>query len=400
MPGFKLLLVLRENWRPVLVVHVFFSLAGVALLTPLFSFTLRSLLALSGRSAAADQDIAALLLTPGGLLGGVFLAALLLAIVSLELGALLFIAAAAEQGQRLSPADAIIRALRRAPRLLLFTLALTARVLVYLAPFLLAVWLIAAWLLRDHDINYYLAEHPPQFIAAVILGAGCALLLCWFLGRRLLDWSLGLPITLFEDVAPRSSFAASSALTGQAGDRPDIARRLLGWLLLALLLSSLPPLLLAAGVGALINMVGDTLGVLVPLLGVAVVLTLGLNLLTSALVLGALAFVIARLYLENAEPATPVAQPSPQDIAGQRGWTTTGIVTSALAITALAIGTGLYLLHGLPLEDRTVIVAHRGAAGAAPENTLAAIERAIADGADWVEIDVQETPRRRGRGHP
>jgi glycerophosphoryl diester phosphodiesterase len=38
-----------------------------------------------------------------------------------------------------------------------------------------------------------------------------------------------------------------------------------------------------------------------------------------------------------------------------------------------------------------LIVAHRGAAGAAPENTLASVERALADGTDWVEIDVQET---------
>jgi glycerophosphoryl diester phosphodiesterase len=37
------------------------------------------------------------------------------------------------------------------------------------------------------------------------------------------------------------------------------------------------------------------------------------------------------------------------------------------------------------------VIGHRGAAALAPENTLAAVERAIEDGADWVEIDVQET---------
>ena len=34
---------------------------------------------------------------------------------------------------------------------------------------------------------------------------------------------------------------------------------------------------------------------------------------------------------------------------------------------------------------------YRGAAGKAPENTLAAIHQAIEDQADWIEIDVQET---------
>jgi glycerophosphoryl diester phosphodiesterase len=37
------------------------------------------------------------------------------------------------------------------------------------------------------------------------------------------------------------------------------------------------------------------------------------------------------------------------------------------------------------------IVAHRGASGTAPENTLVALERARAAGAQWVEVDVQRT---------
>ena len=37
------------------------------------------------------------------------------------------------------------------------------------------------------------------------------------------------------------------------------------------------------------------------------------------------------------------------------------------------------------------IIAHRGAAAKAPENTMASVERAIADNTDWIEIDVQES---------
>ncbi|HKL46496.1 MAG TPA: glycerophosphodiester phosphodiesterase family protein, partial [Roseovarius sp.] len=36
------------------------------------------------------------------------------------------------------------------------------------------------------------------------------------------------------------------------------------------------------------------------------------------------------------------------------------------------------------------VIAHRGAAAVRPENTLAAVEKALEDRADWVEIDVQE----------
>jgi len=44
------------------------------------------------------------------------------------------------------------------------------------------------------------------------------------------------------------------------------------------------------------------------------------------------------------------------------------------------------MLHSTPL-----IVAHRGSSGAAPENTLAAFQQAIDDGADMIELDVRMT---------
>jgi glycerophosphoryl diester phosphodiesterase len=49
------------------------------------------------------------------------------------------------------------------------------------------------------------------------------------------------------------------------------------------------------------------------------------------------------------------------------------------------------MIGRLNLDDHSMIIAHRGASADAPENTLAALELAIKQGADWVEIDVQET---------
>ena len=39
-----------------------------------------------------------------------------------------------------------------------------------------------------------------------------------------------------------------------------------------------------------------------------------------------------------------------------------------------------------------IVIAHRGASWDEPENTLPAFERAIADGADYVELDVHAGP--------
>ena len=41
--------------------------------------------------------------------------------------------------------------------------------------------------------------------------------------------------------------------------------------------------------------------------------------------------------------------------------------------------------------ERTLVWGHRGASGYAPENTMAAFEKAVELGADGIELDVQLT---------
>ena len=69
-----------------------------------------------------------------------------------------------------------------------------------------------------------------------------------------------------------------------------------------------------------------------------------------------------------------------------RKWLLAGGIGLVVAVTI-----GVVALQSVRREDKVQIMAHRGASKAAPENTLAAIRKAIEDGADWVEIDVQET---------
>ncbi len=65
----------------------------------------------------------------------------------------------------------------------------------------------------------------------------------------------------------------------------------------------------------------------------------------------------------------------------------------------LAMG-GVYLIRGAvkgtinpPIESlhSTEITAHRGASRMAPENTMAAFQLAVEQGADWIELDVQQS---------
>jgi glycerophosphoryl diester phosphodiesterase len=96
-----------------------------------------------------------------------------------------------------------------------------------------------------------------------------------------------------------------------------------------------------------------------------------------------------RLGVPLGEPdqlSTPAAHGRP----GPRmGWH--ALAAILVAGVVVAAGTGYWLLQGIQVDDQVRIVAHRGAAGKAPENTLASVRQAIEDGTDWVEIDVQET---------
>jgi glycerophosphoryl diester phosphodiesterase len=98
-------------------------------------------------------------------------------------------------------------------------------------------------------------------------------------------------------------------------------------------------------------------------------------------------------------------------LAGDRGLSTDiapgTLATAAAAHPMLAdrriVGAGLLagflvalllawiLVDRLQFESSAEVMAHRGASAAAPENTIAAVQLAIESGAQWVEIDVQET---------
>ncbi len=381
-----------QHWRPLLVVHLLFTLLGLALLAPLFGATLQGLLTLSGNAAVADQDIALLLLSPLGLLSAIFLGGLLLAIAALEMGALQAIAQGANHSLRIAPLDAAFYSLRHSLPLLRLTIGLILRVLACLLPFLLALAAIAWWLLADYDINYYLSRRPPAFYQALALALPLSLLLAWLLGRRLLGWSLALPLVLFGNVRPGAAFAASEQLT--AGQRGELLGAFVRWLALAVAVSLVPAVFLSVTIGFALHLPEQNLSVLVLLLGGTALVWSCLNVLAAAWNVASLSFVIAAAF-ERCNPsvsaATLKADLREEAAISRPGWSPGQVMACVLGATALAVLAGLWLLNDIQLEDEVLVIAHRGAAGAAPENTLASVRQAVEDGADWVEIDVQET---------
>ena len=67
------------------------------------------------------------------------------------------------------------------------------------------------------------------------------------------------------------------------------------------------------------------------------------------------------------------------------------MIGASVGAALVSLMIGLWLVNSIQPIDDVTIIAHRGAAGRAPENTMASVQAAIEDKTDWVEIDVQET---------
>ena len=70
--------------------------------------------------------------------------------------------------------------------------------------------LISLALLKEHDINFYLAQRPPVFLLAVGVTVAMLVGMAMLIIPRLLSWAFALPLVLFEGLSPSGALKASS----------------------------------------------------------------------------------------------------------------------------------------------------------------------------------------------
>jgi glycerophosphoryl diester phosphodiesterase len=365
-------------------IRVALQMAAGAIIAPALAGLVALAVSTSDQSALTDQDIALFLLTPGGFVAAVGVAAVWL-VASVWGFAMM---AAVLRAGPLAPWPGLVHALfavaRRAGPLLAFAVMFVLRVLALVVPIAVAGLLVADRYMGEFDINYYLTFRPPEFLTGVAI-IGALLLVMVVIGLRILTgWALALHLVVFGNVSPRAAFGESA--TRMQGRRAALATKLVLWLVVLTVLSGI--------LGLIASLVFN----LVPLnsgsgLKLALGLTLGVVALWSLaiLVLGAVGLgALARLLDGFYQDATPL-EPLPKGVGTSLK---RKVAVTGAGLIVLAVGAGWAtnrLLDRLQTEDRVEIIAHRGAAGMRPENTMAAFEKAIEDGADWIELDVQET---------
>jgi glycerophosphoryl diester phosphodiesterase len=385
----------RGRCGGLVVYEIYFRLLSAAVIGPLATLLIGGMIAMTGQMALDNEQLVAFLLSPLGVVGGLLIGGAWLAIVFAEHVGLIAIGLSADWPQPMSATQALVRMVRLAPRLIQLGLWQLAGYAVLSLPFVAVAGGVYWTLLTSNDIYYLVNERPPEFLLAVAIGVLLAAGLAAAFAALYVRWLFALPILLVEGIAPRCCLSASRELVRGRGWRSG-GLLALWWLLM---------MGVTAGVGGLLSRLDNTLFDLGGRGDVGLVIATVLALAIDSLVAAVISFValtmhcllIARMYREAhgsafdrlwAPPRTNAATRL-EALSGPRQrailWSLVGLELLAAAVATLV------LLENLPMNDRVEITAHRGSSFRAPENSLAAIRLAIAEGADYVEIDVQET---------
>ena len=196
------------RWKTYLALHLAVALLIFLVLAPLSSLLLRLAVMLSGDAALSDQDIAWFILSPAGFIAFVALFSVFSIIVFLEHAAMVTAASLLERGHPAPVSGVLLFLGRRFGSLFGLAVQILFRVLLWTVPFLLAIGAVYFVLLSEYDINYYLAHKPPIFyLAALVIGA-LLLVMAFVVIRKLLSWSLTLP--LIADCCRRPCLSSGS----------------------------------------------------------------------------------------------------------------------------------------------------------------------------------------------
>lgn len=378
----------RRGFIDFVLVHAVYTALVFILFAPLMGALGQLMINISSKPVLADTDILFFLLSPYGMAAMLLFAALLITIMVFEISSMMFIYGALQAGQSAGLIGAFGFTAARAGKVFRFALRFTVRIALIVLPFLAAAGIVGWLSLSDYDINYYLSAQPPIFWAAGSVIALILLTMTWVLIAKLLDWSLALPLVLFHDVPPARSFSASRSLAGRKKKRTAAA--LMSWAAGVIIISLTVFAVIELLTYFTLPRFYDSLNLLIVAVGVVVLAWSVANFIVTTVFAASFSGILIELLGVFGDPIDPGrfygAEP-----AGKPSITAPRLLAlAAVGITA-AVAVGLSMLNNIQAEDDLVIVAHRGAAGKAPENTMASVHQAIEDEADWVEIDVQES---------
>ncbi|MCL5255774.1 MAG: glycerophosphoryl diester phosphodiesterase membrane domain-containing protein [Gammaproteobacteria bacterium] len=374
---------MKYHKRPMLAYHLYFSLLALLALSPLSAWMLAGLVELSGYTMVGNEDLVRFLLTPTGLAWVIVSGSFFAFLVFFQSAGMMLIAARDIDDQFHTASNALWLVLKRFSKIFKLAAMQVVCHLLLAAPSLALLIVTFQWLLGGYDIYYVVNAYPTELFYFLPLAS--MLFIAILLGNGLLytSWSMALPAMLLDGMKPRAALARSWQLV--KGARFRVARIIL---MVGLVTLSLPVLftltfdLLGA---ALMAWLPGPAAVQVVLMGLLIVSYVLLAVALSFFAIGANSLLLLKLYLRccGHKPA-PFKELEPR-VTAPLAW------AFELALALLAIGQLTFIAQSFDTQEQVHNIAHRGASWDAPENSLAAIEEAIAQGATHIELDVQQT---------
>ncbi len=374
-------------------------LIGV-ILVPLTTGVLGSLVFRGDRMIIADEEILSWLATPLGL-GYILLVAGLTVIGAVFRYAGIFHIITNDLKNQSEPVrNTLLKLLPDLPALFKLCLKTAGTAMIILIPVLAGLAGVYWIWLTEFDINYYWYARPDEFwMAAAAAGIWllfCTAILLWLALRSL----PALPAYLDGHRPVRRALAQSWANT------KGRAVRFLWLLLLCLiawfLIRTFSHALLYSATGFTADVLSARITSITPVLllaGLYALLSFLLDVAISFIGFSLTAIVLTKFYYEQTDlhsvaPAVPlgVSRLPSRAASFARKWVYPQRAVPVLIILLLpGIGAGSWWLSQAPDEPGYTVTAHRAGAFLGPENTLYAMERTIETGAEYVEIDVQTT---------
>ena len=381
---------IHTNWRTLVFFELIYKGMIATVFTLLASLFFRLVMSVMGLTYLTRESIGTFLLNPLTLALLLLLVLLAVNCAMIDICAVVYILDCSSNGFRCRMRQVIRFILHNAPRIWRPQSAPLAGILLLLAPFLSLSMIcgLLATLSPPEFVREYLRLNPQLYLFAFLL----ILLMPLLLMRRLFTFHY---FTL-EDCSSREAWRHSAGL-----GRPF---RNCGMLLLThmaftglMVLGLLALTLVASLLGKGLNLVFHRPWIVSMIIWYSVVLSLGIvfafSMPISCVCLSYLFYQRKQAISEDIIPAYSPAYRL--DRVREKMLRALRIASTALVIGSLLILGWLVNTGALnpPVEDfhTLEITAHRGASFLYPENTMSAFRGALELGADWVELDVQQT---------
>jgi glycerophosphoryl diester phosphodiesterase len=380
----------RRAWGALVVYEFVFKLLEAWLFVPAVAVVLSVILSRAGHIAVSNRDVLDFMLSPFGLLYSAFFLTVAVALLLLEQAGIMALVSLTDSVERPPVRQMLHVSFLKTLRVTQLGAVKVALLALTFVPFVMLAVLTYVIFLSRHDINYYLADRPPAFWLAAGVG-GLILLAALSTGMLLyVQWAFALPILLFEKRLARAALRASRERVRGVAWR--VGSRLLGWLLLALLLGVAVEAGFRFFAAAVLANAGERPRALILLL---LIVQGGLLATLSFVMAVGLALVTRRLYLLRSEqlglirPQSLEMAPDTEKPASPWNRCLAYLCLAIVLLTPVVVWAELpqHLTDHPPVQ----VTAHRGHSLAAPENTLSAVRKAIDSGADYAEVDVQQT---------